>query len=274
MSRPSGRGMTEGSPSFRIVWRVLAFFGVMLSISGFPCYGQESAGYVNPDTGYQVVVEDRAELLDEGQCAELAEAMQEITAFGNAAFVTVSKNDRSAESFARSYYKDRFGTDSGTVFVIDLDQRKIWIHSDGAVYGVISSAHANTVADNVYRYASKGQYYECANEAFREILALLKGQRIAQPMKYISNALLAMILALLANFGLILCFSGLHKPGKDAVLANIQRKFQYRGLKAVCTHQTRIYDPVSAGGGYNNGGSRGSGGGSSKGSGGGGGHSF
>lgn len=242
------------------------------------CYAQENAvseEYRNPDTGYQIFVEDRAELLTMEQESELAESMQEITAYGNAAFVTIEENALSTESFARSYYMDRFGTDSGTVFVIDMDNRNIWIHSDGAVYKVITTSYANTITDNVYRYASNGDYYGCAKEAFAEIYALLEGQKIAQPMKYISNALLAMILALLANFGLVICFTRLHKPGYGAVIANIHRKFNYSKLKAVYTHQTRIYDPISKGGGSGgSGGGGGHGGGGGGHSGGGGGHSF
>ena len=231
--------------------------------------------YANPDTEYRIYIEDRAELLTEDQRRELFQAMQRITAYGNAAFLTTDRNAASTESLARSYYMERFGTDSGTVFVIDMDNRNIWIHSDGAVYKVITSAYADTVTDNVYRYASDGDYYGCAREAFAEIYALLEGQRIAQPMKYISNALLAMILALLANFGLVICLTRLRRPGEDALLANISRRFRFTKPDAVYTHQTKTYDPVSSGGSGGSGGSSGGGSGGGGGSsGGGGGHSF
>lgn len=264
---------------FRVLYALALFLGGILFAGTGQCYGQESLQenvfYTNQDTEYRVLIEDGAELLTEEERLELALEMQGITAYGSAAFVTVENNDFSTESFARDYYMDRFGTDSGTVFVIDMDNRNIWIHSDGAVYRVVTTAYANTVTDNVYRYASRGDYYECAKEAFGEIQALLDGQRIAQPMKYISNALLAMILALLANFGLVICFTRLRKPGGNAVLANIHRRFTYSEIRAVHTHQSEIYDPVSSG--SDGGSSGGSGGGGSSGggsSGGGGGHSF
>ncbi len=229
----------------------------------------------NPDTGFRVLVEDDAELLTEEERRELAASMEKITAYGNAAFKSVSENGLSAERYARNYYMDRFGTESGTLFLIDMDNRKIWIHSDGAVYKVITEANANTVADNVYRLASSEAYHECAEEAFREIYALLEGEKIARPMKYISNALLAMILALLLNFGLVVCFTRLRKPGEAAILNSIHRKFSHTTPNVVHTHQTKVYDPVSSGGG-SSGGSGGGSGGSSGGSssGGGGGHSF
>jgi len=249
----------------------------MLLMGQSRCYGkepeEENPAYVNPDTGYQVWVEDEAELLTDEEIAELSQAMQGITAYGNAAFVTIDRNASSTEDFAGNYYMDRFGTDSGTVFVIDMDRRNIWIHSDGAVWKVVTAAYANIITDNVYRYASRGDYYGCAREAFEEIHKLLEGQRIARPMKYISNALLAMILALLANYGLVICFTRLHQPKKSTVLANIHRKFSYFGLKAVHTHQTRIYDPVSSGSSGGSGGGGRSGGGGGR-SGCGGGHRF
>ena len=254
-----------------MVWIFMTFVS---QASGEGAAGQ--ALYENPETGYRVLVEDDAGLLTEEQRRALAEEMKGITAFGNAAFKSTEENPSSTENYVRQYYRSRFGTDSGTVFLIDMDNRNIWIHSDGAVYAVVTSSKAETVTDNVYRYASAADYFGCAAEAFRQIYALLEGERIAQPMKYISNALLAMMLALFANFGLLVCFTRLSGPGKAEILGNIHRKFTYTKPEATYTHQTKVYDPVSRGSGGSSGGggggSSGSGGGGS--SGGGGGHSF
>lgn len=256
---------------------VLALIAVFL-FSMPECRAEEELAQnsnTNPDTGFRVVVEDDAELLTEEQCRKLAAVMEGITAYGNVAFKTVDVNTASTESYASSFYRKRFGTDSGTLFMIDMDNRNIWIYSDGAVYQVITTTNANTITDNVYRYASRGEYYECAAEAFRQINALLEGQRIARPMKYISNALLAMILALLINYGIVLRLTGLRKPGDREILGNIHRRFSYTKPTAVHTHQTKTYDPVSSGGGGGSGGGHGGGGGGGgHSSGGGGGHSF
>ena len=270
----------------RAVSRLLG--GILICCAGIllakmsPCQAREWTGreertaeavYTNPDTGCQVYVEDEAGLLTEEQRRELAQAMEDVTSYGSAAFVTTLENSRSTERFARDYYTERFGTDSGTVFVIDMDNRMIWIHSDGAVYKTVTSAYADTITDNVYRYAADADYYGCAREAFQQIHALLEGAKIAQPMKYISNALLAMILALLANFGLVISLTKLRKPGADAILGNIHRRFAYSDLRAAKTHQTKRYDPVSSGSGGGGGRSGGGGGGGGR-SGGGGGHRF
>ena len=234
------------------------------------CYAKPA--YVNPDTGYQTVIEDDAELLSEEEEAALQELLEEITAYGNVAFKTIDSNYMSTENYARSYYKDMFGTASGTLFLIDMDNRIIWIHSDGAVYKVITTAYANTITDNVYRYASDEEYFVCAQKAFEQMLSLLQGQKIAQPMKYISNGLLAIILALLLNYGVVCVFAGAKKPGKKKMMENVPIQFSYTKPLAVFTHQTRTYNPVSSSSGGGGGGSRGGGGGGR--SGGGGGHRF
>ncbi len=129
--------------AFQVLWGIAVFCAGILLMGSLECQAREWTGqegqmaeavYTNPDTGYQVYVEDEAELLTEAERRELSQAMEEITAYGNAAFVTTRENSRSTERFARNYYTDRFGTDSGTVFVIDMDNRMIWIHSDGAIY--------------------------------------------------------------------------------------------------------------------------------------------
>ena len=265
--------------TLRIFAGLLVFLGGILLIGMPKCYGKEHQDfeeglpnvYENPDTGYRALIEDQAELLTKGDCQRLLESMKKITAYGNTAFLTTNTNSGSTEKFARDSYRRLFGTDSGTVFVIDMDNRNIWIFSDGAVYKVITKAYANTITDNVYRYASKEDYYYCAAEAFYEINKLLEGQKIGRPMKYISNALLAMILSLLANFGLIIVFTRLRKPREDVTLAHIHRKLVYSNIVGTYSYQTKIYDPVSHGSSEGGGGGGRSGGGSS---GGGGGHGF
>ncbi len=230
--------------------------------------------YENPNTGYCAMIEDDANLLSEAEESELADTMLKITLYGNAAFKSIDSNSTSTENFIKSYYKDTFGTDSGTVFLIDMDNRNIWIYSDGAIYRTVTTAYANTITDNVYRYASRAEYFDCANEAFDQINTLLEGQKIRQPMKYISNALLAMILALLVNYIFVSRLAKIKSPSREAVMRGIEKKFECTKPEVVFVNQTRTYSPRSS----DSGGSRSSGGGSSSSSGGssggGGGHSF
>lgn len=254
----------------------------VLFLGVIPVYAEQPAAdavYTNPDTGYQVVVSDDAGLFLETERYDLAEQMQKITEYGNVALITIDENSSSAQSYAASCYRELFGTDSGTLFLIDMDNRMLWIHSDGAVYETITKDYADTITDNVYTYASYEDYYQCAMEVFGQIDSLLDGQRIAQPMKYISNLFLALILALLINFGVVKYFTGLKKFGNAQMLDSIQKSFEATPISVQYTHETKIYSPVSSdsgGGSSSSGGSGGGGGGHSGGgsSGGGGGHRF
>lgn len=263
--------MMRGTGRFLTIF-ILVFAAAFLSLP-INCHAEEV--YINEDTAYQAVLEDDAALLDEDEVPELMAILKEITVYGNVAFKTIEENDWSTESYAREYYQSRFGTESGTVFLIDMDNRNIWIHSDGAVYRVITTAYANTITDNVYRFASRGDYAECAMEACGQILSLLKGYKIAQPMKYISNILLAVILALLTNYGLVSFYAQLRKPGRREIMGSVETHFRYTPPQVVFTHESRVYNPVSSDSGSSGGSSSGGGGGGgSSSSGGGGGHSF
>lgn len=228
----------------------------------------------NEETGYQVIVEDDADLLSADEAADLALEMQAITEYGNAAFKSVSYNEYTTSSFARDYYHEKFQQESGTLFLIDMDNREIYIFSDGAIYRTVTTDYANTITDNVYQYASKGDYYSCALKSFEQIRSLLSGRKIAQPMKYISNALLALILAALINYFIVRLMSGTAKPAVSEILNATSTRFAFTDPHVNLTRQTKVYDPPSSSGG---GGSRGgghSGGGGGHSSGGGGGHRF
>lgn len=234
----------------------------------------------NPETGFHVLLEDDAQLLNPEERARLAEEMQQITAYGNVAFKSISYNSYSASYYACEFYYDTFGLSSGTLFLIDMDNREIYIYSDGAVYKTITDSYANTITDNVYRYASQEEYYTCASEAYQQIHALLEGRKIAQPMKYISNALLALILAALINYFLAKQLSGSAKPSSSEVLSAISTKYALSNPRIRQTGQSKVYCPSSSSG-HSSGGSHRSGShrssshrSSSHRSGGGGGHRF
>jgi len=226
--------------------------------------------YTNPDTGYVVTLEDDAELMTEEERAALTERMKAITKWGNVGFKSISENPGTTERYIEDYYRDMFGTSSGTVFLIDMDNRNIWIKNNGAISKVITNAYSDTITDNSYRYASDKDYYGCANEVFSEIATVLSGHRIAQPMKYISNALCAVILAFLINYVVMRCMAGVGKPGEKELLKNMKHHCQLTNARADLVKQTKRYSPPisdsdggSGGGGGGGGGSSGSGGGHS-----------
>ena len=227
--------------------------------------------YTNSETGYSVIIEDDASLLSNDEKIQLAETMKDITPYGDVAFKSIDYNPYSTETYIERYYNSIFGTGSGTVFLIDMDNRNIWIYSDGSIYSTITTAYANVITDNVYTYASDKDYFTCANKAFIQEAALLQGRRISQPMKYISNALLAIAIAILINYFIVRQTSRVRKASDNEIVNGVFANNAFNNVSVNFIRQTRTYSPRSSSSSGSSGGHSGGGGGHS---GGGGGHSF
>lgn len=225
--------------------------------------------YTNQETGYVVIIEDDAQLLSDSEELAVKEVMQQITKYGSAALKTISENDIPAESFVENYYYDQFGSNSGTVFLIDMDNRKICLYNNGEIEQTVRKSDSETITDNVYTYASDADYYKCCDKAFEQVLALLQGQKIRRPMKYASNLFLAIILALMVNYFVVRACSATGKPSDKELLTGVFSQQKFDNVESTFTHSTKTYSPQSSG---SSGGSSGGGGGSSGGSGGS--HSF
>lgn len=237
-------------------------------------YANQDFCYVNPDTGYEAVIVDDAFLLSVAEKSMLLEKMKLITTYGNVMFNSISYNSTSTESYIKSLYREKYGSESGTIFVIDMDNRNIWMHSNGAINRTINKAYAETITDNVYTYASDADYYICAMKVYEQEYTLLQGRKIAQPMKYISNALLAVVIAVVINYIIVRVYSSKRKASTKSLMNGLFEYRAFNNCNVVFTHQTKTYSPRESSSGGSSGG--GGGGGSSGGGGGsgGGGHSF
>lgn len=237
-------------------------------------FANEAASYVNQETGYQACVADDANLLSEEQAAMLVEQMQGITVYGNVMFASSSDVVDSTKEQAKQIYKATFGETCGTVFYIDMYNRIIYIYSQNAVYDVITTSYANTITDNVYRYATAGDYYTCASKAYEQELRLLQGQRVPQPMKYASNILIAFIAAAIIIYLFIRDKAVKGKATDDELMIGMEVQQRPMHIKFNLDRTKQVYSPQSSGssgGGSHGGGGFGGGGGSH---GGGGGHGF
>lgn len=226
--------------------------------------------FKNENTNYSAVLEDDAELLTEEELNKLQEEMKSLTEHGNIAFKTISSNSTTTEAYASSYYHTKFGTKSGTVLLIDMDNRYIYLFSDGENYNIVTKDKATIITDNVYRYASNEEYYECARIAFSQVNTLLQGGKISEPMRHISNILIAITVAFFINFIIILVNTSLKKAKEKEIIDNCTVNFNISNVNAHQVGTHREYSPRSS---SSSGGGRSSGGGGRS-SGGGGGHRF
>ena len=260
--------------------RFSSFIRVLFGLAAivFLCASESFAyevKYTNPSTNYVVYIDDRADLITDEEEESLVTTMKGITEYGNAAFMTSEESHSdSTVYFTERKYMELFGIESGSMFMIDMADREICIHSDGEVYEHITNDKAETITDNAYRAAGRGEYYACAVLAFEQILKVLEGGRIAEPMKYTSNAFLAIILALLMNYGL-LSFSRKRYTKvikSDEVLVHTVNSFVLGACVEQFLRQTKKYIPPSSSSGGGGGSHRSGGGGGFHSSGGGGHH--
>ena len=132
-----------------------------------------------------ITIDDKAERLTAAQEAQLRDKYSEITQYMNIAFVSRSFNSGSTAEFARSYVHLNYPVNPAVIFFIDMENRNLYIYANRAGLRTISRADARAITDNVYKYASRGQYYECVDNTFSQILTLCQGGRKKRPLFYL-----------------------------------------------------------------------------------------
>lgn len=253
---------------------------ILLAALPLPALAEEG------ESVYRAVIEDGAELLTEAEESELSAVMEKVLPYGNAALVTVSENPTTPEQFSQDRFIELFGDADGIIFVIDMDNRYVQLSSHGGTRRKIGKARCEEITDNVYTYASRGDYLGCASNAFEQAARVLEGQRIAAPFRYVTNAFLAICLALLGNFA-IMSLQRRRKVapenalGVRVVVNSASTAVKTGAVAAVALtmldqRRTKHVESSSSGGGHSGGGGGFSGGGHSGGGGGfsGGGHRF
>ncbi len=263
----------------RFIWCLLAAFllaflpvGDLLAAEPEYWSWEEGAGdlvYSNEETGYGAYIRDEEDLLSEEEEKSLAETMKAATAYGNVLFLSADGDNMNPEDYLETYYAEWLSRD-GTVFLVEMSVRELRLENSGSIRHTITPSYSNTITDNVYRMASEGDYYGCANEAFAQCITLLEGGHIARPMKYICNALLALILALLINYAAVRISNRNHRITEKELDKQITDSLVLGAANKKRIAHRKRESGSSSGGSFSGGGG---GGGFSGGGGGGGGHS-
>ncbi len=258
----------------RIIVSILAVIIAAAAFGEDTVFASKTTGYTvnvdeddliictNSEGSYRILIDDSADLFTYSEMKELVSYMMECTDNGNAYLVTINRNNYgSAQRYADAYYDKLSEGQSGILFLIDMDTRQLYFSTTGAYRRSISNSKADIIADNIYKMASGGNYFRCAKEAFIEIAAVLDGERIAAPMKYISNACLAILIALLINYFIARSVSKSFAPSNVEIARHLISSFSFTNPSVVHTNTTRTYSPRSSGSGGGGGGGGGHGGG-------------
>lgn len=165
--------------------------------------------YTENANGHVIAIVDDAGLLKESDRNSLVESMKPITQYCSVLLLTTTSNNTSLQDYAWQRGSAVFGSsESFTVLMIDMGNRQIYIGSTSDIRKTLSTARANTITDNVYRYATNGDYAACARTAFEQMFTVLDGGNIPAPMKIIGCILIALI------GGLTVCYMIMSGAGK------------------------------------------------------------
>lgn len=214
---------------------------------------------VYADEYYEMVIIDYAGLLTESEEDELYEYMEQITPYGNVIFQTVILEQESYEEYCENTYYEYFGNEPGVIFQIDMGSRKLTLSSSTGLDEEIASER-DSIVDNVYEYASDGDYLACAEECFYEVFAVLNDETIAHNMKYIDNAIIAVIISLILNYFLVFA-TGKKKTSARKIISTVAVTTAVTSTVVTKGYLKKVYSPQSSGSGSSGGGFSGGGGG-------------
>ena len=208
---------------------------------------------------YQVtIIDDQGLISSDAEFESLKEAMFELGQYGNVLFYSCATTKSSSYSAEKKCY-ELFGESSAAVFCIDMWQRELTVYVNGEIGNKVSKGKCDTIADNVYKYASRGEYAECARVAFSQVLKTYKGSRIDSPMQTASNICLALIFALLINFFAVKLLHGNRKMDNLKMLKGAGNCVFFKNAHALMVSSSKRYSPRSKGGGGGRGGGFGGG---------------
>lgn len=246
---------------FSVLWITCLTFSV-------PVYAAstENAGTASTESaGYMWLIDDEADLLTDEEEEALYDSIDPLLEYGNVIFSTVTlPSGADYQGNCEDVYYYHFGNEPGVHFQIDMGNRKLTLSASTEMEDAIGSER-DSIVDNIYQMATTEDYYGCAAECFREILVVVNDGKIAHSMKYIDNAILAFILALILNFVLVFVI-GSKRVADKALVGSAVGALVISNTNIVKGSLIKQYSPRDSDGGGSSGGGGGGGGGFSGGS--------
>lgn len=237
--------------------KILLVLNIILSILLLvnPIYATD-VGLKNTNISNKIIIEDDADLLTEGEERELSSIMEPLLEFGNVIFKTTKDiNNTNSLKYIQNYYYSIWKNNPGVAFYIDMNARELCACATGGLEKYITNGKCDTIMDNVYSYASKQNYYKCASETFLQMNKLLNGEKIAESMKYICNAILSIMVSLFLSYAFFMIHSGNKKASYSEVVKECETSLDYSPINVIKTGTHRVYNPPSDSGGSYGGGS-------------------
>ena len=241
--------------------RICLFFIIFIFFT--PFVTQIKASDLTNEYGdSNIIIEDDANLLTKQEKLQLKQKMAVLSEYGIVMFKTTNTTNKyTSLEYIQNYYYSKFGNKSGVAFYIDMNGRQICACATGGLEKIITSSKCDTIMDNVYKYATKSNYYECARETFSQMNKLLSGMKIEESMKYFCNAFLSVMISLFASYGIFMQISRNKKAQKKELVKECDISLEHSDIIIEKTGTHKVYSPIrdsssSSGGGSFGGGLR------------------
>lgn len=238
--------------------RILAVLVVLLVIGVFPVYASEE--YYTYE-----IFDDAGVMSSDSDYEDLKIACSELSRHVNVAVDTIDHTS-DTESACYELGRELFGSDPAVVFIINMKNHEIWLRGINGAEKTITAGRCRSITDNVYKEATNQNFAKCARLAIESCTSLYMGGKIAQPMKFVVNIFVSLMIGLVTVYIMIVSSRRKRKASVEELLRGSVNNMQLRIVNSVCYATERIRHSSSS--------SSGGGGGHSGGGGGGGGHSF
>ena len=232
----------------RKVYGIVLGFLILASviILGIRGYSQKKVQLWNG----RVYISDTAGILSDEEENRIREVMKDVSRYGNVVLICAYTGVSDSEGYAYDYYTSLCGIEPGVVLIIDMTNRLIYMHTFDSVNEVVDRNKALVITDNVYKYASKGNYYQCVKVAFEQVFATLEGKKIAEPMRYIINGCLALVIALFANYILVSARTNKKKRSGAEIINGAKKRYYIENASLKVIHTSQIESSGGSSGGH------------------------
>ncbi len=199
----------------------------------------------NSSTGYQAVIEDEINLLTSQEERQLLDEMIPLTEYGNVAFWSTREYASGKLSQAEARRYALFELQSASILVINMNLRTVTIQSYGKLSDVITVSRANSITSHVGGNLTDGRYYSVSADAFSRMNSLMRAERIAQPMKVLSEICIALMVGLLLVLKCVLTYVTTYKKNlwRDSqTIGSTPLHFSYGSAQKVIRTEFSFYN--------------------------------
>lgn len=210
----------------------------------FPLQVHAEVVYEN-ENGYKAILEDNVGRLSESEQTKLIDTMKPITEYGNVALVLQSDFEYGGYLYSQEYVDKQWGTESGTLVLIDLEDNSLYIHNSGYIRKNISDETSRKMRYPLEDYIDSGDYYTCFVQALTQIGDMLAKGKVNKPMKHITYALLALVIAMFIMYYVVNLSMKKYSVSEDEWQKSISVKQDIYNFSEHYLHETKKYVPGS-----------------------------